>query len=174
MNQRIKHITLAIDLSMNSPGFAVVGVFEGQPIVLEASVIKTDTSKGHGYRLSQIELEISKYLKKYDVEYIVREKGFSRFANTTQTLFKVVGISDLLAHNITGIEVEEIPPTTVKKILTGSGKSSKEEVAEAVFMKFLIENTEEYFTKKGKLIDDKTDACAVGYAYLKNKNKIKG
>lgn len=66
-----------------------------------------------------------------DVAVFVREKGFSRFQHETQTLFKVVGIADLAAWRMRKTQFEEIAPTTVKKLLTGTGKASKEEVAAA-------------------------------------------
>ena len=67
-----------------------------------------------------------------DVAVFVREKGFSRFPHETQALFKVVGIADLAAWRAYGTEFVEIAPTTVKKLLTGSGKASKDEVAAAL------------------------------------------
>ena len=59
----------------------------------------------------------------------VREKGFSRFPHETQTLFKVVGFADLAAWQKCRAVYEEIAPAAVKKLLVGSGKASKEEVA---------------------------------------------
>ena len=49
----------------------------------------------------------------------------------TQALFKVVGIADLAAWRQSKTQFEEIAPTTVKKLLTGSGKATKEDVAAA-------------------------------------------
>ena len=66
-----------------------------------------------------------------DVAVFVREKGFSRFPHETQALFKVVGIADLAAWRQSRTQFEEIAPTTVKKLLTGSGKATKEDVAAA-------------------------------------------
>ena len=54
-------------------------------------------------------------------------------------------------------EFYEIAPTTVKKLLTGSGKASKEEVAEAL---------ESYVDCQTYESDDESDALAVGIAWL--------
>lgn len=171
-----KDITLALDLALSSPGFAVLATFEGKPIVLESGFIKTNPKDIHGNRLKDIYNEIERYLKTYEPEHIVREKGFSRFAATTQTLFKVVGISDYVVAEEVGLSVHEIPPTTVKKLVTGDGRATKEEVAEEVFKILQIDNKDEYYrTKRNgdkELLDDKTDACAVGIAYLKQKGRI--
>lgn len=61
----------------------------------------------------------------------MREQAFSRFPQETQALFKVVGIADMAAWTYAGRTWEEIAPATVKKLLTGSGKAAKEEVARA-------------------------------------------
>ena len=62
----------------------------------------------------------------------VRERAFSRFPQETQALFKVVGIADMTVWTCAGRTWEEIAPTTVKKLLTGSGKAAKEEVAQGL------------------------------------------
>ena len=61
----------------------------------------------------------------------MREKGFSRFPYETQALFKVVGVADLTAWQKCRAVYEEIAPAAVKKLLVGSGKASKEDVAAA-------------------------------------------
>ena len=173
-----EHVTLAMDLSLSQPGFAVLAITDGKPIVLETSVVKTDAKKSHGERLEDIDSELEGYLWGYKPTHIVREKGFSRFPAVTQTLFKVVGVTDLVIAFYTGCfdeapkEAHEIPVTSVKKLVTGNGKATKEDVAEAVFRRLQIENTDEYYTKSGKLIDDKTDAMAVGLAYYIEKGLI--
>lgn len=61
----------------------------------------------------------------------MREKGFFRFPHETQALFKVMGVADLVAWQKQRTEYIEIAPTTIKKLLTGSGKATKEDVAAA-------------------------------------------
>lgn len=87
----------------------------------------------------------------------VREKGFSRFPHETQALFKVVGIADLAAWQKCRAVYEEIAPSAIKKLLTGSGKASKEDVA-AASHRFIGEQV--YQT------DDESDAVAVGIVWL--------
>jgi len=86
--------------------------------------------KCHGQILAEIYAMITELA--VDVAVFVREKGFSRFPHETQALFKVVGVADLAAWTTCRTEFVEIAPTTVKKLLTGSGKASKEEVAAAL------------------------------------------
>lgn len=160
------HITLALDLSLTSTGIAVLAVTpERQPIILEVSHVKTLAKHSHGHRLWQISDEIERYFKAYSPEHVVREKGFSRFPAVTQALFKVVGCSDMVAH-LYGHTVEEIPPTSVKKAVTGNGKASKDEVATEISRILRIEDADYFDT------DDESDAAAVGIAYLRQKGLI--
>lgn len=163
MNNRV----LALDLSLSSPGFAVISVEDGKPYLLEASHVKTDAKKSHGERLDMIQYEIDRYIDRYTpLKAIVREKGFSRFPATTQTLFKVVGISDWVSHRYGYDNIEEISPTSVKKLVTGDGKSNKADVERAVRIRLGLSDMYKFET------DDSSDACAVGLAYLIQKGVI--
>lgn len=173
----LTEITLAMDLSLSQPGFVVLALTdvggEPKPIILEVSHVKTDAKKPHGYRLGEISEEIDRLIAEYEPEHIVREKGFSRFPAVTQTLFKVVGISDLYAWMRSEKEVEEIAVTSVKKLVTGNGKASKKDVEEAVRRILRIDQAD-YFAN-----DDESDAAAVGIAYYVKKGlladvKVKG
>lgn len=61
----------------------------------------------------------------------VRERAFSRFPNETQALFKVVGIADLVIWKYSKQVWKELPPARLKKLLTGAGNASKDDVAKA-------------------------------------------
>lgn len=111
--------------------------------------------KCHGQILAEIYDLITELA--VDVAVFVREKGFSRFPHETQALFKVNGVADLAAWRVCNTEFAEIAPTTVKKLLTGSGKSNKSEVAAAL---------EKYIGKQSFKTDDESDAAAVGIAWL--------
>lgn len=161
------HITLAMDLSLSSPGFAVLAVTDdGEPILLEKSHVKTNAKKPHGFRLCEIGEEIERYIDAYDPKHIVRERGFSRFPATTQTLFKVVGVSDKIAYYHAGKVSHEIAPTSVKKLVTGNGKASKKDVEKSVIKRLRIDKSNFFDT------DDESDAAAVGLAFMIQKGLI--
>ncbi|WP_144466713.1 crossover junction endodeoxyribonuclease RuvC [Bacillus nitratireducens] len=161
-----KEVVLAMDLSMNCPAFAVVA-WDGRHLdVLHKSHIKTNTKKSHGYRLCEIYRHLGSILMEWQgrLTAVVSEKGFSRFANVTQILFMVHGVAKLAIHSA-GEEVVEMSPTTVKKLVTGSGKASKEVVADSLLGYFPIKL--EFAT------DDESDAVAVALAYLLKKGVIR-
>ena len=87
----------------------------------------------------------------------VRERGLSRFNAEVQALFRVVGISDLVAWKNTSDTFFEIAPSSVKKMITGDGRASKEQVASCL---------EQYIGPQQYESDDESDACAVGIAWL--------
>lgn len=157
---------LAMDLSLSCPAFAVLEVIDGKVKILHLSHLKTNTKKEHGYRLLQIYNHLKQIFEEHnDLDEIVREKGFSRFPKVTQSLFKVVGISDVIAYINKFDTIHEIAPTSVKKAITGNGKASKDDVAESV-------NT--YLgTNIDFKTDDESDSVAIGIAFLKKKGVLK-
>lgn len=97
------------------------------------------------------------------IDVFVRERAFFRFPHETQSLFKVVGLSDLIAWKVGILIYDEIAPKTVKKLLVGSGKATKQEVADALEM---------YVGRQNYATDDESDAVAVGLAWLMQNGKI--
>lgn len=121
---------LAADLSLRCPGFALIDFDNGR-----ASIVKLCHLDSHGRKCCHGEIlsEIADILRELipTADVFVREKGFFRFPQETQTLFKVVGVTDMILWEMKQSVFEELAPTTVKKLLTGNGKASKEEVAAA-------------------------------------------
>lgn len=157
---------LAMDLSLSSPAFAVLDYDkDGNVTLIYKSHInnKKRAKLPHGERLSYIHDEIKRLFDTYPITEAVREKGFSRYHKTTQALFKVVGVSDYVTYVSSGLEIEEIPPTTIKKALAGNGYAKKDEVAEALFL---------YVGEHEYANDDESDAVAVGITYLMKKGLI--
>lgn len=159
---------LAMDLSMSLPAFAVMDVANGKALVKEIRYTNNkEMSKiSHGERLNRIAETMIEIFKDYpDIEVVVREKGFHRFATTTQILFKVVGVSDLMVYQGSGItKIDEIPPTTVKRIVAGDGRADKKDVEDGVREHLVDLQKDMVFDT-----DDCSDAVAVGIAwFLKN------
>lgn len=97
--------------------------------------------------------------------YFVRERGFSRFAAETQTIFRMVGVTDLVLWDETGKSFDQLAPKEVKLLVAGDGRATKENVRDAL-SKFV--GPLEYKT------DDESDSVAVGIAWLlKNEYEVK-
>lgn len=166
-----KFLILSMDLSLNLPAFCVAEVNNGVFTVLEISHV--DNKKGKlttAEKLGRTYEHLKSIFQKYEAfDVVVREKGFSRFANTTQLLFRVVGVSDLIAFVEAGFkEIEEIPPTTIKTMIAGYSKADKQEVEEGV-RKLLQEHQKdiEFYS------DDESDAVAVALTCCIKKGWLK-
>ena len=157
---------LCLDLSLASTGYSVLKVVDGKVEVLEVGHInnKKYSSRSHGFRLYQIFVTLKGLFEKHEITVVVKERGFSLGHKSTQALFKVAGVVDLIAHAKGGFDVEEIAPLTVKKLVGGHGKASKEEVAAGVhkFMKNPVKFKN----------DDESDSVGVGIAYCLQKRLI--
>lgn len=153
---------LSLDLSLNGSGMAVLEVKDGKIQVLATKLVDNKKIKCFGEKLALIEKALIELIINYEPDVICREKGFTRFAGTTQKLFKVVGVSDLTAyHRGYTEELPEYSPTTVKKHLACSGKAEKEEVERAV-REFLVDWQKEIQFET----NDISDAVAVGITHL--------
>lgn len=110
---------LSLDLSLNGSGMSVLEVVDGKIYILATKLIDNKKIKCFGEKLARIEKALIELIVNYEPDVICREKGFTRFAGTTQKLFKVVGVSDLTAyHRGYTSEIPEYSPTTVKKHLS--------------------------------------------------------
>lgn len=134
-------IVLGMDLSIACPGFAVGKIEGGQVELLHVSHVKTNPDDPHGKRLRKIFDHIEGILESEKIQVVAREKaipaggrgyGYVAQMNTIMILNKVVGISDLASDHHGHRQIFEIAPTTLKKLLTGSGSAKKKEVQAAV------------------------------------------
>lgn len=165
----IPQYVFCADLSLRQPGFAVISVSKTGRMKVEETVTVHNRNKAgtHGELLTAIgnamHRIVSKFPKGVKVAF-VRERAFSRFANETQTLNKVVGLADyLLAKEFTkNIEVQdlawiELAPKTIRVLVCGSGNAKKEDV-----QRDLVDFVGNYEYKN----TDESDAVAAGVAYL--------
>ena len=157
-------LILSMDLSLNLPAYCVAKVDNGVFEVLGVGHVdnKKDKSLTTAQKLELIHDMLKGAFQKYkSFDVVVREKGFSRFANTTQLLFRVVGVSDLVALKEGGVKaVEEIPPTTIKRFIAGDSRADKVEVEKGV-----RELLQEHQKDMQFYSDDESDAVAVALTY---------
>lgn len=163
---------LAMDLSLNLPAMAILEIRDGKPWIVDTYYVdnKKKTRATTAEKLANIADTLETISETHtDITHIVREKGFSRFANTTQLLFRVVGVSDLAGLNLFGCrDIEELTPTTIKRFVAGNGKADKLEVEEGVRELLTPEQKDYEFYS-----DDVSDAVAVGLAYYIKKGLLK-
>lgn len=160
---RLDHIDgafsiLAMDISMNRPGFAVMKYLPPNTIhVVDMSYVDNKHEIVNGEKLYNIHRKISEYINEYSPTVTVREDSFSRFNAETKILGMANGATELTCWLSLNNETQLISPTTIKKLCTGSGRATKEEVALSI---------DSYCSHNDFETDDESDAVAVGIAWL--------
>lgn len=150
-----KLIILGLDLSLTCPGFAVVEIRNGKPKLLESGIVKAIPKQSQVDKIKRIAAHLLRLKMDYEIDVVVRESGFVRYNRTTKILERVVGATMLTL----GGEIHEIPPTSIKKAVTGNGKATKQEVEVAV--RSLLNLPKDFKFKS----DDESDSCAVALAF---------
>lgn len=170
----IPEFLFCADLSLRQPGFALLHLEDnGRIRVVDTSVCDNKKYKGtHGDMLGRIFTHMKNVIKAIpegSKVTFVRERAFSRFANETQTLNKVVGITDfLIARDFSCLKLDihpkewcEIAPKSIKAIIAGSGNATKDDVREAL---------RDYVGVYEYKNTDESDAVAAGVAYIIQQN----
>lgn len=144
---------------MSNSGIVIFNTDTYEPVLIAS--VKTNDKQGHGERLHTQREYIKKLIKKYPPCEVAIEKGFTRFNSATQVIYRVVGIFNEILHEY---EQYYYAPTTVKKNITGNGKSSKELLMEKILEKYPDINFKN---------TDESDAFAVGISHLIKHHKMK-
>ena len=157
---------LGADLSLKLPGFCLLTMKNGAitDVKLMSVNNKNDKKKSHGELLDDIIVAFQKFCPTEGTLYLVRENEIMHVTVPSErSLSKVVGIMDWAAW-WTNKEWYSIYPVTIKKLIAGSGKAEKSEVAKAL---------EYYIGKQDYKCDDESDAAAVAIAWLIQQGQIK-
>lgn len=142
-----------LDLSISCTGVAVLDI-ETEECVYIGS-IKTNAKEKHGERLHQIREELKQIKKDYPPYIIAIERGFTRFNNATQVLYRVHGVVNELFYNLYQVYYT---PKEVKLKIANKGNATKNLVKMAVRNKYNIAIKN----------DDESDALAVAIVGLKD------
>lgn len=125
---------LGIDPGSRVAGYGCLEIAGPAPRLIEAGVFRLGGS-GHPLprRLAALEEDLVEAIERLAPTVIGVEAVFSHtnWPASAITMAHARGIV-LLAAQKAGAELVEIPPATVKKALTGSGRASKDQVRRAV------------------------------------------
>nr|DAD56683.1 MAG TPA: RuvC [Caudoviricetes sp.] len=148
-----------LDPSLKNSGIVIID--KDTKEVVYVGGIRTDNIKDYKNlpeemrnpkKLRFIYEELIKLTRKYPPSVAVIERGFTRFNKSTQVVFRVHGIFNLVFSEVDNIYY---PAKTIRETLY-KGNASKEEVAD-----ILSKHLNITFNS-----DDESDAMAVAYAYL--------
>ena len=150
---------LAFDLSLSCTGYSV---FSNDGMFIETGHIETNGKDSTPRRLKVIAQRLRKLKTKYKPSKVLIERGFYRFAGSTEQIFRVNGITNLIFCEIEQIELHA---TSIRKIVAGRGNMKKEELRDYILQKYpSIE-----FANM-----DEIDSFALGLAYFLKEGVLNG
>ncbi|MEC0167895.1 crossover junction endodeoxyribonuclease RuvC [Paenibacillus graminis] len=152
-----------LDLSLTSPGFAVIDVKNRVPTLVATSAVKTDAAESQPLRYEVIEAHALLFFRQHRPDSAIVREIWPPARNYEQN-DKVHGAWSAVDRALSRLGlavVENLSPSTVKKVVTGNGRAEKPQVAEAV--RRYLRLGADYKFNAGY---DESDAAAVALAYL--------
>lgn len=151
-----------LDISLKNTGIAVYNLDKKEFVLIDSfsteKIYATRKYKGynlHGLKLKNISDWIEGIYEKYPPSLVSIERGFSRYNNETQAIFKTFGVIQRLLWN----KPQELyPPKEVKAFIV-HGSATKEDVANAI-----LSNAK--YNDLSFRNEDESDAVAVAITYL--------
>lgn len=124
---------LGVDPGLTRCGLAVVErSSSGKLNMVDVGVIYTDKATELSDRLLELEVQLLKWIKKYNPDVIAVERVFSQLnVRTAMATGQAAGVALLLAAK-SEIKVVMHTPSEVKAAVTGSGRADKKQVATMV------------------------------------------
>lgn len=166
---------IGADFSLNRPGFSIIKIENNKIVEVRTTSIDNKTKKQNKTR-GQILNEIADKIKEI-CSSVGTDSFFIREASVNNAMFgrrsgtaartgisEVVGVSDLTLWKEKKLSWFELYPTSIKKLVAGNGKATKEEVSETL---------NDYVGKIEYSNDDESDATAVAIAWLIKNGKVK-
>jgi len=149
---------LGIDPGSGRLGHGLIEMVNSQPNLISHGCIETTVNAPQTQKLSYIYDELTRLVNDIQPDLIAVEMIF--FANNAKTMVSVSqarGVVLLVAAQA-NIEVAEIAPLSLKKILMGNGKAKKKEVQTYIKEFFELERIPK--------TDDAADAIAVALSQV--------
>jgi crossover junction endodeoxyribonuclease RuvC len=123
---------LGIDPGTGILGFGVIDLVKGQPILVDAGVIRTPVKEDDAVRLLTIYNELTDIISQTKPTIMSVEKlFFSRNVTTAMTVSQARGVV-LLCGMQASMTIHEYTPMQIKQAVTGYGNADKKQMQEMV------------------------------------------
>lgn len=162
---------MGVDISLSSPGFAVIDVKSGIPHLVAHGNIKTDAKQPDGWRFSLVEsytaIFAAEHAASSGYDAIIRE-DYKRPASKRQgqTIYGAWAAVDCGLHRMGYVVTDEVNAAEVKLAVGGHGKADKVAVASGV--RKILRLGEDYTFGS----DDESDACAIILTWLIKRGEV--
>jgi len=169
---------LSFDISA-SPGVALLEIKDGTPKLLAVDHLETSADLSDAQRFDLIQAFVTDFIYKHgydNIDVIVREKFIKGGSKRgTQLVFGAWSSVDraLATYDYKIDEKDEIVASRIKKYIGGKGGAKKEEVAAGVIKRMGDDVKPLLYTERGRLLDDRADAIAIGLAWAIDNGYLK-
>lgn len=161
----MSHLILGIDPGLNRTGYAVLERGQRGPVLREGGVIRSTQGLSLTERILEIGRGVTEVIEQYQLQTLAVEQVFShaQFPKTAVLMAHARG-AILFAAAEAGLDVVHYTPTQIKRLLTGSGRASKEQVQLAVQREFALKDVLEP--------NDVADAAAVALCHYYSQRSL--
>ena len=130
---------LGIDPGLNTTGYAVIDSASGKVRLLEAGVVRSRSGE-LSQKVREIYDGVCEVIEMFSPKVLALEELYSHYDRpTTAILMGHARGCICLAAAQSGIEVVSYAATKVKKLLTGSGRATKDQVQRAIKLELGLE-----------------------------------
>ncbi len=131
MNQVIRY--LGIDPGLNRTGYALLERSTRGPVLREGGVIRSTRGLSLAERVHEIAVGLREVLEEFHPDELAIEQVFSLVKNPKSALLMAHARGAILTTAVEhGVPVVHYTPTQIKRLLTGSGKATKDQVQRAI------------------------------------------
>jgi len=124
---------LGVDPGLNRTGYAILERSAQKPVLREGGVIRSTQQLTLAERIVELGRGLREVIDEFKPQVLAIEQVFStsQFPKTAILMAHARGAL-LYAAAETGLAVVHYTPTQIKRLLTGSGKASKEQIQHAI------------------------------------------
>lgn len=154
---------LGVDPGTATTGWAILERTEKDFVVHGFDLIETDKDTAPGKRLQHIVQHLNKIFEKYQPDVMAIEKIF--FARNAKTVIRVGQAQGVMIYtaSLNNVDVAEIAPGHIKKIVTGNGRADKKMIQQHLRKIFGAKIRSK--AKKKTHFDNAADALAIAYTH---------
>ncbi len=133
---------LGIDPGLNTTGYAVLEIGDSGPQLREAGIIKSSEKRSAAEmaeRLKSLYDGVIEVIDPYSVTVMALEQLYAHYAHPrTAILMGHARGALMLAGAQRGIDVQSYAATRIKKVITGNGRASKEQMQMTMLREFRL------------------------------------
>ncbi len=124
---------LGIDPGLNRTGYALLERSPRGPVLCEGGLIRSTRGRSLAERVHEISSGLCEVLDEFQPAVLAIEQVFSLVRNPKSALLMAHARGAILATAAErGVPIVHYTPTQIKRLLTGSGKASKDQIQRAI------------------------------------------